>query len=80
MKTETIKIYKFEELSKDAKETAIENERNDEFYLSYDWFDGLHEEFKEELNTIGVDCEGFFWDIYRKEFTADKIVVGDYQK
>lgn len=81
MRTKQIKIYKFEELSKEAKEKAIENQRNNEGYLDYQWFDYLHEGFIEELNTMGVDCEGFEWDLYRsRDFKAEELNVTDNQK
>ena len=83
MRTKQIKIYKFDELSEEAKESAIEDVRNNECYLDYEWFDYLHEGFIEELNTIGVDCEGFEWDLYRgREFKADTngIMVTNEQK
>ena len=81
MRTKQIKIYKFEELSKEAKEKAIENQRNNEGYLDYEWFSYLQEDFIEELNTIGVDCEGFEWDLYRsRDFKAEELNVTDNQK
>lgn len=81
MRTKQIKIYKFEELSKEAKEKAIENQRSNEGYLDYEWFSYLQEDFIEELNTIGVDCEGFEWDLYRsRDFKAEELNVTDNQK
>ncbi len=72
MRTETIKLYKFSELNDEAKEKAIEDQRSNECYLDYEWFDYLHQDFIEELNTIGVNCEGFEWDLYRgREFKVD---------
>ncbi len=81
MRTKTIKIYKFEELSKEAKNKAIEDQMSNESYLDYEWFDYLHEGFIEELNTIGVNCKEFYWDLYRNErFKAKDIEVTDNQK
>ena len=52
MRTVRTKIYKFEELSKEAQREAIQNFRNinnsDDF-----WFDAILEGFKERLETIG---------------------------
>ena len=81
VRTEQIKIYKFSELSKEAKEEAIENQGNDEFYLDYEWYNYLHEDFKEELNSVGVDCKGFYWDLYKSgDFKAEDLIVIDNQK
>ncbi len=81
MRTQQIQIYKFNELGKEEKETAIENERTNEFYLDYEWFDYLHKDFIEELNKIGVNCKGFFWDLYSsRDFKADELEVVDTQK
>ena len=79
MRTEEIKVYKFNELSDEAKETAIEKERGSEWFLNYEWYEFLHEDFIEELNTIGVDCKGFQWDLHSREFTADELEVSDEQ-
>ncbi len=81
MRTEETKLYKFDELSEEAKEKAIENQRSHEGYLDYEWFSYLHQDFIEELNTIGVDCEGFEWDLYSsREFTAKGLEVTDEQQ
>ena len=81
MRTQQIQIYKFNELGKEEKETAIENERTNEFYLDYEWYDYLHKDFIEELNKIGVNCKGFFWDLYSsRDFKADELEVVDTQK
>lgn len=39
MKTIEIQLYKFQELSEDAKRTAIQKCRENENYLSYEWYD-----------------------------------------
>lgn len=81
VRTEQIQIYKFSELGEEAKEEAIENQRNDEFYLDYEWYDGLHEGFIEELNSIGVDCKSFYWDLYKsRDFKAEDLIVTDNDK
>ena len=52
MRTVRTKVYKFEELSEEAKSVAIDNFRNinttDDF-----WFDAILEGFKEQLEEIG---------------------------
>ena len=79
MRTKIIKIYKFEELSADAQETAIENQQNDEDYLNCDWYSFLYEEFKEELKKIGINCENFFFDLYDNSFEMDNQSVEDFE-
>lgn len=83
MRTEKIKVYKFNELNERAKEKAIEDHRSHDGYLDYEWFRYLHKDFIRELNTIGVDCEGFEWDLYgSKKIKADRngIKVTNKQK
>ena len=57
-RTEIIKkeIYKFDELSKEAKEKALENIRCSD-YMDYGWWDGTLEEFKDDCDKIGIDIE-----------------------
>lgn len=52
MRTIRTKIYKFEELSQDAQQTAIEKMR--EINVDYDsWHDGILEGCKEKLDEVG---------------------------
>ena len=53
MRTETIKIYSFEELRKKAKENAIE--RNRTMNVEHDWWDSKYEVMKE----VGVEIDSF---------------------
>ena len=80
MRQETIKIYQFEELNKEAQEKAIENEMNNEFYLDYDWWDSDFEEFNERLKNVGLDCETFNFDIYQHSFEIVDLRIDDYKK
>ena len=81
MRTEEIKIYSFGELTEEAQETAIENTRNSEGYLSYDWWDFEYEDFHNELKNIGVECDNFYWDLeYRGNFYLDKPNIFDIRK
>ena len=68
MKTKTINIYSFNELSDEAKEKALSEYR--EVKESWDSFDidFLREDFKEELLKIGILIENFYFDIYKNEF------------
>ena len=51
MKTIKIKAYKFNELSKEAKERAIEENR--EVNIDYEWYDFITESWKEKLEGLG---------------------------
>lgn len=64
MKTIRIKIYKFEELSQEAQQNAINYER--EINVNYDsWHDGILEGFKESLDEIGfLNSEIFYSGFY----------------
>lgn len=67
MRTQQIKVFKFDELNEGTQEKVIERERliNVE---GIDWYDFLHEQFKEELEKIGISCKGFFWDFDRGSY------------
>ena len=56
------KLYKFEELSEEAKLKCIEVVQNDEDYLFYDWWDSCYEWFK--------DTYGHLFDIDRIYFSG----------
>jgi len=60
MRTETIKIYKFEELEQVAKEKAIENYRDINTDNDF-WYDGTYETFKETMNDLGFDVEKMYF-------------------
>lgn len=49
MKTIEIKLYSFDELSEQAKDKAIENTRNNDGYLDYEWWDSVYEDYKENI-------------------------------
>mgnify|MGYP001591760203 CR=1 FL=1 len=53
MKTISTNIYSFNELSPEAKAKAIENERNHETYLNYDWYSFAYDAITEELERYG---------------------------
>ena len=46
-------LYKFDELSTEAKETAISSFQEDEDYLAYDWHEYTISDFKTILELIG---------------------------
>jgi hypothetical protein len=56
MKTKTIEIYEFNELSESAKETALDAVRQGNY--GYDWFDFVYE----DAESIGLLLTGFGLD------------------
>lgn len=77
MRTKTIKVYKFEKLSKDVQEKLIEETRNNPHYLDYGWWDFMLEDFKERLSEIGIECKTFYFDFYPKFIKMDSPRVID---
>lgn len=59
MKKLEIKLYKFDELSDEAKETAIENHR--EKYLDYKWWDTTFEDVNQIGEVIGIDIDNIYF-------------------
>jgi len=53
MRTETIKIYKFEELSEKAQEKAIE--KFHDINTHYDWWEHVYEMYKEDETGFDID-------------------------
>ena len=53
MRKETINIYRFSELSEEAKEKAIQNMYD--INISFDWWDYIYE----EAESLGFKIEGF---------------------
>ena len=47
-------VYNFDELSVEAQQRAIENERTDAWRLDYDWYDWIFEEFTKKYEAIGI--------------------------
>ena len=50
-----ITYYKFDELSPEAQEKAIESYRKDD--LNYDWWDGVYEMVERAANLIGIELD-----------------------
>ena len=59
MKTIETKVYSFEELSDDAKETAMQDFR--ESNLDYDWSEYTIEDTKEVGKIIGIDVDKVYF-------------------
>jgi len=79
MKTEQVKIYKFNELSKEVQEKVID--KNREINTNYDdWYEPDYEGFEEELSKIGISCEGFSFDLYARDFSMNKPHIDNLRK
>ena len=61
MKTIETTVYKFSELSNEAKETAIRKQRENEYYLDYEWWDCIYEGFKETAKDKGFDVDKIYF-------------------
>lgn len=75
MKTIQLELFTFDELSDDAKQTAIESERNNDC-LDYYWYTNETEHFKDCLALIGftnaeISFSGFYSQGDGASFTAD---------
>lgn len=56
-------VYEFKELSKEAKEKALE--RFQDINVDYDWWEHIYD----DANAIGLKLEGF--DLYRREISGE---------
>lgn len=59
MRTIRIKLYKFNELSKEAKQTAIE--KLYDINTDYDWWDYTYEDAKEIGKLMGIDIDEIYF-------------------
>lgn len=59
MKTITLNVYSFNELSDKAKKVAIDNKRNNKYRLCYDWWGKVYEDFSEKAKEIGINNADF---------------------
>ena len=55
------KVYQLHELSSEAQEKAIENVRNHEWYLSYEWYDGVYEDAKTVAALFGLEIDEIYF-------------------
>jgi hypothetical protein len=76
MRQKTINIYKFDELEKEIQDKIIEKWQNDLYYLDYEWYDFLLDEWEKKLDNIGfenaqIEFSGFCSQGDGASFTAD---------
>ena len=62
MKTKTITVYEFDDLSDSAKEKAIENVRHGG-YMDYEWYDCVYEDAKEIGKILGIDIDNIYFSV-----------------
>ena len=75
MRTETIKIYSFDELSAEAKEKAMRGNRG--INVDYDWWGCTYELMKEmgvEINSFSIYLREISITIEDSEYTAIKTI------
>lgn len=82
MKTIELKLYKFDELSEEAKKKAIEKEQSSEFLLDYPWYDSIEEMAKEDLEAIGLKFKHLSFTLYTQgqHATLEGLYIDDLQK
>ena len=65
MRVQSIKIYKFEELSKEAQDVAIAAERS--INIEYDWYEPIIEYWQEKLAELGFEDMGVKFRLYNSQ-------------
>lgn len=58
---QTSNVYSFDELSKEAKEYAIEKVRISDWYLSYEWWDFIYDDAKTIANLMGWSIDKIYF-------------------
>lgn len=61
--TTTHTVYRFDELSEDAQQKALESLWS--INVDHEWWEPCCEEFHEKLDKIGIECTTFYFDIDR---------------
>jgi hypothetical protein len=61
MRTITKNLYSFDELSPEAKERAINDARQDEGRLGYEWWGGVYDCFKSDMKTHGIGVDKIYF-------------------
>lgn len=73
------KVYKFNELSEEAQQTAIE--KLYDININYEWYDGEYDFFKEDLKEIGIACSSFYFSLDRDyHIYMDEPYIENYEK
>jgi hypothetical protein len=61
MKIVETAVFSFNELSEEAKQKAINNYRENDNYMGYDWYSFIYEEYEEIVNQAGFDEVKFYF-------------------
>lgn len=81
MRIKEIKVYKFAELSKEAKEKAINNHIN--FFLETTWYDNASYNFKKAVDKAEAMRTPWFVGSYVYNYCHDEIIesleANDYE-
>lgn len=77
MKTINLNVYSFDELSEKTKRIAIDNARNDEYRLSYDWWDIVYEDFRGKAEKIGINNADFAFHLAYSQGDYTRFCKGD---
>lgn len=80
-------VFTFAELSQEARQHAIDQEKNDPSRLDYDWWDFIFEDFATKFSKVGIDnadfdfnlsfCQGDYAKLAEGEVNIEKIVDKD---
>ena len=57
-------VYRFHELSDDAKDKAREWYRADSCFWDYEWYDFIFDDFERICEILGIDLETHFVPLY----------------
>lgn len=81
MRQETVEytIYKYDELSEEAKDKVIE--KFIDINVDLEWWDCSYDDFKEDLAEIGLECDTFYFSLNRdSHIEASKLRLIDDEK
>ncbi len=78
MKTIEINLYKFEELSDEAKKKAIQECQENEYYLDYEWWDGIYEDATTIAGLMGIEIDKIYFNGFWSQGDG-ACFVGDYR-
>ena len=61
MRVQTKNIYKFDELSDDSKENALNELRSSDGYLQYEWWDHVYDDAKAIGDLMGIEIDKIYF-------------------
>lgn len=69
-------VYLFDELSKEAQKRAIENERQNPYYLPVSWFDCVYDQHVELFEENGIDNAEFSFTGFCSQGDGASVIAG----